>query len=771
MPGSVRGGHLDEATLLRLVVSDLPVSERRLAERHLWICRECRAEFEASERLDRTFRSAGDGLAGAAGHSGALRAADPFAKRPASKDRNAAALGLDALALARQTMEALSEARNRARRIVEDLKSGDSGRAALSDLDLASFCDRLALGFGLDRLLGGVEESPSLRRGEARAVLRLLNLKANDQVANETTVAGSEYTVPLADLRGRALLLSGAAALWSGDLEEARGNLLSAWSSLGEGRASEPLLARVETFEALRWIADGRPAEAAALADRAAEAISISGDEVDGPRALLAAGLAARGVGRHRDAVTLLRKSALGFGRAAAWSAYVTAASAAALCLLADGRVEESRRAFRDLRRRKARHAPLEDRMYVRETERIALLSAGVSSKGKKSKAAFSAADAVLLRGASVLGERLAAAARESDEKLEVVLADLHGHRAYGFALLYACQKGSALVAQDPLRALGLARRVFGEAKLLIGASTDEPRATLALRTTVQAEAKLLESQAQVQLGYALESRMAAVEARELFRAVADVGFGMALADYYEGQAAGFARDYVAGERLLKKALKVFAELGQDSQVGRAWAALGTLIMQQGDDSRALLFFEHALEDLESDHDGKQLASTLNNRALTLIRLRRFDEARVSSARALILARRLGAHATIQNIRNALAELEFQRRRYDRALIAFSELARVARTAGWEMEQLFAELYVAECLGRLSRCQEMAEVITRIRVALRTSRFAPSPAIEELFACLDKGMLDADVVANVRSYLEQEATGIQRDRRDLRIVG
>ena len=69
------------------------------------------------------------------------------------------------------------------------------------------------------------------------------------------------------------------------------------------------------------------------------------------------------------------------------------------------------------------------------------------------------------------------------------------------------------------------------------------------------------------------------------------------------------------------------------------------------------------------------------------------------------------------------------------------------------MEQLFAELYVAECLGRLGRDEKMADTIIALRVERKANPFAPSPAMEELFACLDRGILDVDLVAHVRSYL------------------
>jgi hypothetical protein len=42
--------------------------------------------------------------------------------------------------------------------------------------------------------------------------------------------------------------------------------------------------------------------------------------------------------------------------------------------------------------------------------------------------------------------------------------------------------------------------------------------------------------------------------------------------------------------------------------------------------------------------------------------------------------------------------------------------------------------------------------------------------MEELFSCLDQGALNADLVAHVRAYLQEEANGTQREYRPLRIA-
>ena len=281
------------------------------------------------------------------------------------------------------------------------------------------------------------------------------------------------------------------------------------------------------------------------------------------------------------------------------------------------------------------------------------------------------------------LAEEIVAAARESDDALDAALRALYGNPSRGFALLYACQKANALVPQDPLRALELSRRVYDEAQSLMDANLDTRLATPAPRETVQAEAKLLESQAQNQLGYRIEARVAATDAREKFQAAGDPGFSLALADYYEGSAASFAKDYVAGERLLKKALKVFAEFGQDSLMGRAEAALGLLYVQRGDEMRALPYLDHAIEVLDPVEDARPLTATLNNRAGALRRLGRFDEAKATLTRARWrLARRLGSQAHLQNIRDrSRRDSICGAAEYERALTSYEELV-TRRRAG-----------------------------------------------------------------------------------------
>jgi len=62
-------------------------------------------------------------------------------------------------------------------------------------------------------------------------------------------------------------------------------------------------------------------------------------------------------------------------------------------------------------------------------------------------------------------------------------------------------------------------------------------------------------------------------------------------------------------------------------------------------------------------------------------------------------------------------------------------------------------------------------MVDRLVLAPWGNRFSPSPALGELFVCLDRGMLDADVIAHVREYLQDEENGVKRVYRPLRRAG
>jgi tetratricopeptide (TPR) repeat protein len=374
----------------------------------------------------------------------------------------------------------------------------------------------------------------------------------------------------------------------------------------------------------------------------------------------------------------------------------------------------------------------------------------------------------VLSREAAQAGEKILTSARSGPDELAAALRALDGKPYRGFALLYAAQKAGPLVAVDPRKALALAKAIQAEAASLAEASRDARATTPAPRQAVQAEAHLLESQALVMMGEAVAAREAVAASRPLFAEAGDLGFGAALCDYFEGEAATFGRDYAAAEELIRNALKTFEEFGQDHFLARSEAAIGTILENRGDHSAAIPYFDRAIALFDSEKDARALTMTLNNRASSLARLGRFDDARSSYAKALNLALRNEFMSPLRYVRTGLAELDFLRGQYARALRAFREIAAESAANGSPTDVLFARLYVAECLGRTGEISAMEAEVDALRRDRKQTVFSPSPALGELFVCLDQGTIDADLVAHVREYLQGQQRGMKLAYRTLR---
>ena len=84
---------------------------------------------------------------------------------------------------------------------------------------------------------------------------------------------------------------------------------------------------------------------------------------------------------------------------------------------------------------------------------------------------------------------------------------------------------------------------------------------------------------------------------------------------------------------------------------------------------------------------------------------------------------------------------------------------------------IFARLYSAECLAHLGNFRAMCHEIEVLRKSRQETPFGPSPALGELFMSLDQGTVDADLIAHVREYMQDEENGVKRTYRPLRLVG
>lgn len=350
---------------------------------------------------------------------------------------------------------------------------------------------------------------------------------------------------------------------------------------------------------------------------------------------------------------------------------------------------------------------------------------------------------AALSEKGEALGRELLEAA--ASNRAEEVLRSLQDHPSRGYALSTAAQHGARLAVRDPGAAFRLA--------LLIRAEASVPSTEPVSAAHVKAEALLLESQALLNLGSVALAIKRAREARDEFESVGPDPFAAALCDYFEASAAGYASDYALAERLLKRAAKTFSEFGQEHWTGRALLALGTVLSQRGDDERALEYLGQGLLSVDPREDANAYAAALVNKASVLAHLERFDEARADYARALKVALESGFQVLVHHVQLGLAEIDFLGGNFQRALEAYVRLTEQARERGYVEQLRFAMLYTAECLARLGQLPAAEAALHDLRREIQEHPFQ-SVALEDLFACLDKGDVNAGLIASVRDHLE-----------------
>ena len=368
-------------------------------------------------------------------------------------------------------------------------------------------------------------------------------------------------------------------------------------------------------------------------------------------------------------------------------------------------------------------------------------------------------------REAERAAEEILRAAR-GDEGLAAALRDLGGLRKREMALLLAARNGTQLVGIDPERARRLAVVVRGD--VLAGKRATSSGSGSAITREILAETFLLEARALSQTYRGRDAQAAVLQARKLLRGVAGCQSRLGVCDFQEAEAVLICWEHDAAERLIGKALRAFAKYGPDDLTPKAWAVKGTIRANRGNHRAALPFFRRAIANYDERRDANAVVATLNNWANSLAQLGRLDEARALYARSMRVALQNGMASHVRLIRTGLAEIDFLNGRYSRALHAFGGLSAEFAVIGSTMDVLFSGLYVAECLGRLDRFNEMAAQIEAMRRIRRETPFGASPALGELFVCLDQGTIDADLVKHVREYLQDVGRGVKRVYRALR---
>jgi tetratricopeptide (TPR) repeat protein len=349
---------------------------------------------------------------------------------------------------------------------------------------------------------------------------------------------------------------------------------------------------------------------------------------------------------------------------------------------------------------------------------------------------------------------RLVKAARESDGALAGCLAESGDADADHLGLLYAAQTGARLAAAEPHRALALAHALAASARSL-------PASGLVSSHRLEAEASLLASQALLNIGRLEDARAAARDARTAFAASGDEPFDRALCAYFEGTAAAFQGEFSFAERELKRAARAFAAFEQETWTARAEAALGTLYSQRGNPARAIPFLENALERLDGAEEAHACTAIEINLARALAHVGAFERSRAVFAQALAGARRHDLGNLVFAMRLGLAELDLLRGETARALAAFDALTAEADERQLEEDRVLARLYAAECLGRLSRTDEMVARLKELRSLVTVTTLAGVPAWSELASRLDRGDVRDGLLDRVQACLGAVSGGFQ----------
>ncbi|MDL2716298.1 MAG: hypothetical protein PT977_00965 [Acidobacteriota bacterium] len=394
----------------------------------------------------------------------------------------------------------------------------------------------------------------------------------------------------------------------------------------------------------------------------------------------------------------------------------------------------------------------LEDTLH-RESETTLPLPGSPRTAERRVRLAHLAADA---DAAQREAETLLEFARDPGADLARCVRDLAAAHGGRLALLYAAQRG-AFAAAVPTRALALAEAIEaasdGPVPAAEGGVRPVPPALL------RAEARLLASQALLNIGRLRHAREATIAARREFQTLGRDPFSGALCDYFEASVLCFEGAFARAERLLKASARIFADFAQDQWVGRAEAVLAQVLLQRGNPSRALVLYNAAIERFDPERDANTYSVCLLNRARCLARLGRIEASQQGFAQALQVARRHRLDALVFGVRLNLAELDLLRGDLERALVSYRAVAAKADAMGLEEDQIVTRLGAAECLGRLGRTGEMMDALREIGRIVAVTDLAGNPAWIELASRLDPGDVEVGLVSEVREHLAAARDG------------
>lgn len=361
-----------------------------------------------------------------------------------------------------------------------------------------------------------------------------------------------------------------------------------------------------------------------------------------------------------------------------------------------------------------------------------------------------------LARRGEEIGRRLLREAQDGD--VMIASFDYDEDPAFGHGIVYACQKAAALAMKSPADARELA-------VVCRAAAASIPRRHR-MRALAVGECLLLESQALRTMG---DVRRAAIFARRGLRVMERsdaplLSRGRAL--YFLASALAPAGEVPQALDLLRQALVIFIEAGQDHWVGRAHAMIATAMFHRANDPEALLHFDKAIELLDHEADAHSAASTLQNKAGLLLNLGRRDEARQAFQKALAIAMRAGATAPMVMIRVNLLSLALDEGRFQDVVTKGEKLLRVAENALLDQDAFYCRLFLAEAnaaLGRYGTVRELAKHLA----SYRPESLSGVTELNDLLRQLDGSDAEAlDRLRRFRLFLEtrSEAALLEANR-------
>jgi tetratricopeptide (TPR) repeat protein len=281
------------------------------------------------------------------------------------------------------------------------------------------------------------------------------------------------------------------------------------------------------------------------------------------------------------------------------------------------------------------------------------------------------------------------------------------------YALLYALQEAGLVIAENPMRSLGLALAVLGRLQGERDSGPATPAERILPLKALAAQAHLLAGQGRLWTG---ELEQARDDLEQAYRAFAEsTGDDMSLAavELFESQRRAFAGEPAAGLSLAGRARATFEELELGDYVARGRVAEGISLSKMGRENEALDAFRSALPVFRERELWSNYLGALSALAAVLSAMGRLDEARREYARALKSVSRERHAAWVGYIRYGLALVLFRARNYRDAALAFLQAGRLFREEGNIANALTVSLYEVESWalsGDLARAAQRFEI-------------------------------------------------------------